>query len=96
LTAREQQALGEAAEWPAILRCFCVKEAVYKVLGEAEQEGLRFRGLQLELPTADSMLVERSDDRRVVAVAAVARGNEAMVAIATPRRSSSPTRGGAH
>jgi 4'-phosphopantetheinyl transferase EntD len=94
LTAREQQALGGAAEWLAILRCFCVKEAVYKVLDAAEQEDLRFRGLQLEQPTADSMRVERSDDQRVIAVAAVACGNEAMVAIATPRWSSSPLRGG--
>ena len=84
LTAREQQALGSTAEWPAILRCFCVKEAVYKVLAESDQDDLRFRGLELEQPDSESTRVERSGEPRVVAIAAVARGNEAMVAIATP------------
>lgn len=83
LTARELQALGSNADWPTILRCFCIKEAVYKVLGEGEQEDLRFRGLELVTPSADATFVERCGEQRVVAVAAAARGDEALVAIAT-------------
>jgi phosphopantetheinyl transferase (holo-ACP synthase) len=83
LTARELQALGSNADWPTILRCFCIKEAAYKILDEVQQEDLRFRGLELVTPSADSTTVERCGEQHVVAVAAAARGYEALVAIAT-------------
>lgn len=82
LTAHEMEVLGPGVTWLDVLRCFCVKEAVYKVLDEAEQDGLRFRGLQLERPSADSTRVHRSNDQRLVGHAEVAWGTDVVVALA--------------
>jgi 4'-phosphopantetheinyl transferase EntD len=87
LTSRELETLGAARTWLEVLRCFCLKEATYKVLDKAEQENLRFRGLQLDDAKADCTRVHRSDDQRCVAVAGAARGTEVLIALAAPSMS---------
>ena len=59
-----------------------MKEATYKVLDDVEQQGLRFRGLQLEDVRVSSTQVHRADDGRCVARVAATRGTEVLVAIA--------------
>jgi 4'-phosphopantetheinyl transferase EntD len=84
LTPGELEELGPAPTWPDVLRCFCLKEATYKVLDDVAQQELRFRGLRLEDVKLSTSRVHRVTDGQCVARAAAALGTKVIVALAEP------------
>ncbi len=82
LTPSELAGLGPSLAWLDVLRCFCIKEATYKILGEVDKDVLGFRGLQIEHPGAPSSRVHLIDGLRQVARAGSFIGADVIVAIA--------------